>query len=141
MTLDTVMYTTVVNVKGGRDGEAASEDGLLNLKLASPKELGGKGGATNPEQLFAAGYAACFLGALGLVAGKKKVALPGNVSIRAEVRLGRSGEKLGIAAKLDVTIPGMDRAQAEALVELAHQTCPYSNATRNNVDVALSVSV
>ncbi len=142
MTLDNVMYATEVTVTGGREGTAVSADGQLNLKLVSPKELGGKGeGGTNPEQLFAAGYAACFLGALKLVAGKKKIAVPEAVSIVADVALGRSGEKLGIAAKLHVKLPGMDKAQADELVELAHQTCPYSHATRNNIDVALSVSV
>ena len=142
MTLDKVMYTTEVTVKGGRDGEAVSTDGRLKLKLASPKELGGKGAeGTNPEQLFAAGYAACFLGALNLVAGKQKASLPQDTSIVSEVSLGQSGQKLGIAAKLHVKLPGMDKKLAEDLVELAHQTCPYSHATRNNIDVTLTVSV
>ncbi len=142
MKLDKVMYTTEVTVVGGRNGEAKSADGRLDLRLVAPKELGGAGGeGTNPEQLFAAGYAACFLGAMGLVAGKKKITVPPNPAIEAEVSLGQSGDKLGIAAKLHVKLPGMDKAQAEELVELAHQTCPYSNATRNNIDVVLTVSV
>lgn len=142
MALDKVMYTTEVTVKGGRDGEAVSADGRLNLKMAAPKELGGSGAeGTNPEQLFAAGYAACFLGALNLVAGKKKIAVSKDATIKAEVSLGQTGQNLGIAAALHVTLPGMDQKQAEELVELAHQTCPYSHATRNNIDVKLTVSV
>lgn len=140
MALSKVMYTTKVTVTGGRDGEAASEDGHLKVKLGMPKELGGMGGeATNPEQLFAAGYAACFLSALKLVAGKKKVALSHDASITAEVSLGQAGEGLGLAVTLNIRLPGMDRNEAKELVEAAHNTCPYFKATRNNIDVALAV--
>lgn len=142
MALEKVMYTTEVTVTGGRDGKADSKDGHLHLTLANPKELGGTGAeGTNPEQLFAAGYAACFLGAMGLVAGKMKLPLPKDASINAEVTLGRTGDKLGIAAKLRVKLPGMDRAKADELVHAAHNVCPYSHATRNNIDVDLSVIV
>lgn len=142
MALSKVLYSATVTVKGGRDGEAASDDGNLKVKLAMPKELGGAGGnATNPEQLFAAGYAACFLSALNLVAGKKKIALSKDASIKAVVSLGPVGERLGLEATLHVNLPGMDAKEAQALVEQAHQVCPYSNATRNNIDVHLDVSV
>ncbi len=140
MTLDKIMYKTEVTVTGGRDGSAESADGHLQVKMAKPKELGGKGDGTNPEQLFAAGYAACFLSALELVSGKKKIHLNPGTSIKAEVSLGQSGQALGLAVVLHVNLPGIDKAQADELVQLAHQTCPYSNATRNNIDVKLDVS-
>lgn len=140
MALSKVMYSTKVTVKGGRDGEALSEDGHLNVKLGMPKELGGQGGnVTNPEQLFGAGFAACFLGALKLVAGKKKIVIDKDPSILAEVSLGTLGQGLGLAVTLTVTLPGMDEKQAHELVEEAHKVCPYSNATRNNIDVTLVV--
>ena len=140
MALSKIMYTTKVTVTGGRDGEAVSQDGHLNVKLGMPQELGGKGGeVTNPEQLFGAGYAACFLSALNLVAGKKKVSLGPDAAITADVSLGQAGEGLGLAVTLEIRLPGMDKAQAEELVELAHKTCPYSNATRGNIDVTLVV--
>ena len=140
MSLKKVMYTTKVTVTGGRDGQAVSEDGHLKLKLGKPKELGGEGGATNPEQLFGAGYAACFLSALKLNADKKKIALSQDASITAEVSLGLQGEGLGLAVILNVKLPGMNKAEAEQLVDLAHKTCPYSNATRGNIDVKLEVT-
>jgi Ohr subfamily peroxiredoxin len=134
------MYTTRVTVTGGRDGEAVSEDGNLRLKLDKPKEMGGAGDkASNPEQLFAAGYAACFLSAMKMLAGKKKIAISENPSIMAEVSLGLTGDKLGLQAALTVNLPGMDKAEAEKLVELAHQTCPYSHAVRGNMDVKLVI--
>ncbi len=140
MALSKILYSTKVTVTGGRDGEAVSEDGNLKVKLDKPKEMGGAGGkATNPEQLFAAGYAACFLSAMKMLANKKKIAISENPSILAEVALGSSGDKLGLQATLTVKLPGMDTADAEKLVELAHQTCPYSNATRGNIDVTLVV--
>ncbi len=142
MTLDKIMYTTETTVKGGREGSAASTDGLLKLKLSKPKELGGAGGdGTNPEQLFAAGYAACFLSAMELVSGRKKLALSPDTSIRAVVSIGQSGTALALAVTLNIHIPGMDKAAADDLVAVSHQTCPYSNATRNNIDVSLVVSV
>lgn len=142
MTLDKVLYTTEATVNGGREGSAASADGKLKIKLSKPKELGGPGGeGTNPEQLFAAGYAACFLSALGHVAREKKIPVPSDASIHSVVSLGKSGEALALAVTLNVRLPGMDKDAAKELVELAHHTCPYSNATRNNIDVALAVSV
>ena len=141
MALSKVLYTTSVTVTGGRDGQAVSDDGNLNVRMGMPKELGGPGGAvTNPEQLFAAGYAACFLSALKLVGSKKKIAFAKEPSITAQVSLGSLGEGLGLAVTLNVNLPGMDKTQADELVALAHKTCPYSNATRNNIDVTLAVT-
>lgn len=142
MKLDKILYTTEMTVTGGRDGGAVSADGKINLKMAKPKEMGGAGGeGTNPEQLFAAGYAACFLSALHLVASQRKILLSREASIKSVVSLGQSGQALALAVVLDVSLPGMDKKTAEELVALAHQTCPYSNATRNNIEVTLAVSV
>ena len=138
--LDKVLYTAVATTTGGRDGRSTSSDGLLDVKLAPPKELGGAGGATNPEQLFAAGYSACFLGAMKHVAGMKKVAVPADTTITASVGIGPIPQGFGINAKLVVSLPGMDRAAAQALVDAAHQVCPYSNATRGNIDVVLELT-
>jgi lipoyl-dependent peroxiredoxin len=138
--LDKVLYTAVATTTGGRDGRSVSNDGLLDVKLAPPKELGGAGGATNPEQLFAAGYSACFLGAMKHVAGLQKVAVPADTSITASVGSGPIPQGFGINAKLVIALPGMDRAAAQALVDAAHQVCPYSNATRGNIDVVLELS-
>ena len=137
-----VKYRTSATATGGRDGRARSEDGRLEVQLATPKELGGAGGeGTNPEQLFAAGYAACFLGALKVAGQQLKVRVPAETSITATVGIGpRSEGGFGITADLEVTLPGVDRAEAQKVVEAAHQICPYSNATRNNVDVGLSVA-
>jgi Ohr subfamily peroxiredoxin len=135
-----VLYRAHAHATGGRDGRARSSDGVLDVKLAVPKEMGGGGGeATNPEQLFAAGYAACFLGALKYVAGQRKVKLPQDVSIDSAVGIGQIPGGFGIEVDLKVNMPGMDKAQAEELVQAAHGVCPYSNATRNNIDVRLSV--
>ncbi|GAA0558496.1 MAG: osmotically inducible protein OsmC [Rheinheimera aquimaris] len=136
-----ILYKAVVTSTGGRDGAAKSNDGLLDVKLAAPKELGGGGGATNPEQLFAAGYSACFIGALKFVAGSEKVALPKDLSLRAEVGIGKIEGGFGLDVDLFINLPGMDKAAAEALVNKAHHVCPYSNATRGNVDVRLHVNV
>ncbi|WP_417707906.1 organic hydroperoxide resistance protein [Rheinheimera aquimaris] len=136
-----ILYKAVVTSTGGRDGAAKSNDGLLEVKLAAPKELGGGGGATNPEQLFAAGYSACFIGALKFVAGSEKVALPKDLSLRAEVGIGKIEGGFGLDVDLFINLPGMDKAAAEALVNKAHHVCPYSNATRGNVDVRLHVNV
>ncbi|MCC8189920.1 MAG: organic hydroperoxide resistance protein [Planctomycetes bacterium] len=142
MALDTVLYSTEVTVTGGRDGKAVSADGNLQVSLSMPKALGGPGGeGTNPEQLFAAGYAACFLSALKLVAGQRKVLLSREAAIRAETRLGKAGDDLQLAVTLAVSLPGMDKATAEELVAQAHRTCPYSRATRNNIDVTITVTV
>ena len=138
------LYTTRATSTGGRDGESRTEDGRFAVKLSTPKELGGDSGpGTNPEQLFAAGYSACFIGAMKAVAGMQKIKLPADVSIKADVSIGPMTGKagaFGIAVAMVVSIPGMDRAAAEALVATAHQVCPYSNATRGNIDVALSVA-
>lgn len=136
-----ILYKAVVTSTGGRDGAAKSNDGLLEVKLAAPKELGGGGGATNPEQLFAAGYSACFIGALKFVAGSEKVALPKDLSLRAEVGIGKIEGGFGLDVDLFINLPGMDNSAAQELVNKAHHVCPYSNATRGNVDVRLHVNV
>ena len=139
MALDKILYTAHATSTGGRDGGSKSDDGKLQVKLAPPKEMGGNGDGTNPEQLFAAGYSACFLGAMKFVAAQKKVVLPATTKIDASVGIGPIPAGFGIQAALTVTIPGMERAEAEALVAAAHQVCPYSNATRGNIDVTLTV--
>lgn len=142
MSLDKVLYTAHATATGGRDGRAVSSDNQLDVQLTTPKELGGAGGdGTNPEQLFAAGYSACFIGALKVVAGKAKVALPKDTRIQGAVGIGPQGAGFGIQAELTVILPGLDRDQAEQLVAQAHQVCPYSNATRGNIDVTLNVEV
>ncbi|KRG86736.1 organic hydroperoxide resistance protein [Stenotrophomonas daejeonensis] len=139
MSLEKVAYTAQAHVTGGRQGRARGETGL-ELELSTPTELGGAGGAgTNPEELFAAGYAACFIGALKLVASRGKVSLPGEVSIDSQVGIGPLGDGFGIQVELRVRVPGLAREQAQALVDKAHQVCPYSNATRGNIDVNLVV--
>ena len=138
-TLDKVLYTAKARTTGGRDGRAVSDDGLLDVKLAPPKELGGMGGATNPEQLFAAGYSACFMGALKHVAGMKKVGVPADASIEANVDIGPIPQGFGIAVQMAIHLPGLDRAVAQDLVDTAHQVCPYSNATRGNIVVELTL--
>jgi len=143
MALDQALYTAHATSTGGRTGSTESSDGRIRLQLSTPKELGGDGGpGTNPEQLFAAGYSACFIGAMKAVAASRKIRLPADVSIRAEVSIGPMTGKpgaFGIAVAMAVTVPGMERAEAQALVAAAHEVCPYSNATRGNVDVVLSV--
>jgi lipoyl-dependent peroxiredoxin len=143
MAIDKALYTAHATSTGGRTGTTESSDGAIKLALVTPKELGGAGGAgTNPEQLFAAGYSACFIGAMKAVAARQKIALSADVSIKSEVSIGPMTGKegaFGIAVTMAVTVPGMDRAAAEALVATAHQVCPYSNATRGNIEVALSV--
>ncbi len=140
MTVD-VKYPTEATATGGRDGQAATADGSLKVSLATPKELGGAGGAgNNPEQLFAAGYSACFLGAMKHVASQEKMKVPADTTVTTTVGIGpRSEGGFGLDIALKVALPGLERSQAEALVEKAHQVCPYSNATRNNVDVRLTV--
>jgi lipoyl-dependent peroxiredoxin len=136
-----VKYTTTATATGGRDGRSTTKDGALDVKLSTPKELGGGGGeGNNPEQLFAAGYAACFLGAMKFVASQGGPKVPENTTVTSTVGIGpRSEGGFGIDVQLDVSLPGLDRAQAQELVEKAHQVCPYSNATRNNVPVRLNV--
>ena len=136
-----ILYKAVVTSTGGRDGQAKSADGLLEVKLAPPKELGGNGGATNPEQLFAAGYSACFIGALKFVAGAEKLALPKDLSLRAEVGIGKIEGGFGLDVDLFVNLPGLEQAVADDLVAKAHKVCPYSNATRGNIDGRLHVNV
>lgn len=137
-----VKYRTKATSTGGREGQTRSEDGRLEHKLSTPKELGGGGGdGTNPEQLFAAGYSACFIGALKAAGAQLKVKVPAETSVTATVGIGPRAEGgFGITADLLVSLPGVDRAEAERLVEAAHQICPYSNATRGNVDVGLTVA-
>jgi len=135
--LDKVLYTAKARTTGGRDGASRTDDGRLDIKL-SPPGMGGSG--TNPEQLFAAGYSACFIGALKAVAGKMKVALPSDLAIDAEVDLGPVANAYGIAVRMNVSLPGMDRAAAQALIDAAHKVCPYSNATRGNIDVKIALA-
>jgi Ohr subfamily peroxiredoxin len=137
--LDKVLYTARTHTTGGRDGRSVSDDGLLDVKLAPPKGLGGAGGATNPEQLFAAGYSACYLSALKHVAGMKKVALPADAAVDAAVDIGPIAQGFGLAVQLRIHLPGLDRAAAQDLVDIAHQVCPYSNATRGNIVVDLQL--
>jgi osmotically inducible protein OsmC len=139
--LDKVLYTATATATGGRDGKAESSDGSFKVNLTTPKEMGGNGAAgANPEQLFAAGYSACFIGALKVVATKEKVKLPSEVSITGHVGIGPIPAGFGIQAELVISMPGVDRATAEQLVEKAHQICPYSNATRGNIEVKLTIS-
>lgn len=139
-----VLYTTSATATGGRDGKAKTADGALEVTLSTPKELGGTGGAgNNPEQLFAAGYSACFLGAMKFVTSQKQsdVKITEDTTVSAEVGIGpRSEGGFGLEVSLTVSVPGADKAAVEDLVEKAHQVCPYSNATRNNIDVKLSVA-
>jgi Ohr subfamily peroxiredoxin len=136
-----VKYTTEATATGGRDGHAATKDGALDVTLSTPKELGGSGGAgNNPEQLFAAGYAACFLGAMKFVSSQSGPKVPADTTVTATVGIGpRSEGGFGLDIGLKIALPGVPRAEAEALVEKAHYVCPYSNATRNNVPVRLTV--
>lgn len=140
MSIETVLYRAHATATGGRDGRAVSSDGVLDLKLSVPREMGGGGGAaTNPEQLFAAGYSACFLGALKFVANRDKLAMPTDASITGSVGIGAIPDGFGIEVELKISLPGLERTAAEELVRRAHIVCPYSNATRNNIDVTLTV--
>ncbi|MEP7302543.1 MAG: organic hydroperoxide resistance protein [Caldimonas sp.] len=135
-----ILYTAHATSTGGREGTSKSDDGVLDLKLTTPKGLGGNGAVgTNPEQLFAAGYSACFIGAMKHVAMLQKIALPADTSINADVGIGQIPQGFGIQVWLHVHIPGMENDAARKLVEAAHQVCPYSNATRGNVEVTLDV--
>lgn len=136
-----ILYTANATATGGRDGRAISDDQQLDVKLTTPKELGGAGGAgTNPEQLFAAGYSACFIGAMKFVAASQKKALPADVSVNGLVGIGPNGKGgFGIAVTLNISLPGMEKEAAEALIHQAHEVCPYSNATRGNVEVSLNL--
>jgi len=143
MAIDKALYTAQATSTGGRTGSTESSDGKIKLQLSTPKELGGDNGpGTNPEQLFASGYSACFIGAMKAVARNQKITLPAEVSITADVSIGPMTGKpgaFGIAVAMAISVPGMDKAAVEALVKTAHEVCPYSNATRGNIDVAFSV--
>lgn len=143
MAIDKALYSARATSTGGRTGTSATPDGRLQITLSTPKELGGDGGAgTNPEQLFAAGYSACFIGAIKAVAGRKKIQVPDDIAITADVAIGPMSGKEGafaIDVALAISIPGMQHAEIEQLVSEAHEVCPYSNATRGNVEVKLSV--
>ncbi|WP_445620278.1 organic hydroperoxide resistance protein [Kushneria sp. Sum13] len=142
MSIEKVLYRASAQATGGREGRAVSSDEKLDVVLSTPKELGGNGGdGTNPEQLFAAGYSACFMGALKHVAAQEKVKLPDNAWVGAEVGIGPIATGFGIEVALNIRLPDMDEHQANALVEKAHVVCPYSNATRGNIDVTLNVEV
>ncbi|MDN5368839.1 organic hydroperoxide resistance protein [Shewanella fodinae] len=137
-----ILYTAKATSTGGRDGRSVSSDEHLNVKLSTPKELGGAGGeGTNPEQLFAAGYSACFIGAMKFVAAQDKLRLPQEPQITAHVGIGANPRGVGFAidVELHISVAGMDKAQLQALVEKAHQVCPYSNATRGNIRVELII--
>lgn len=138
--IEKVLYRATSTSTGGRDGTTKSSDGVIDLKLTTPKELGGAGGnGSNPEQLFASGYSACFIGALKVVAGREKIKLPDTTSITGVVGIGPIPTGFSIEVELKISIPGVERSVAEHLVEKAHQVCPYSNATRGNIDVTLTV--
>jgi lipoyl-dependent peroxiredoxin len=134
--LEKVLYTAKARTTGGRDGASRTDDGRLDIKLSPP---GTAGTGTNPEQLFAAGYSACFIGAMKAVAGKMKATLPADLAVDAEVDLGPIPNAYGIAVRMNVSLPGMDRAAAQALLDAAHKVCPYSNATRGNINVAIKL--
>jgi len=140
MTIEKIAYRAHATATGGREGHAASSDGALDVKLSTPKELGGPGGdGTNPEQLFAAGYSACFLGAMKHVASQEKIQLPEDVKIDGHVGIGPIPTGFGIEVELQISLPGMDKAQAQSLMDKAHIVCPYSNATQGNIDVTLTL--
>ena len=134
--LDKVLYTAKAHTTGGREGASRSDDGRLDVKLTGP---GTGTTGTNPEQLFAAGYSACFIGAMKFVGGRDKIALPADLSIEGKVGIGAIDTGFGIEVELKISLPGMERATAEALVAAAHIVCPYSNATRGNIDVTLTI--
>ena len=140
-TVDKVLYRAQATSQGGRDGRSVSSDNALDVRLSTPREMGGAGGeGTNPEQLFAAGYSACFLGALKHVAAREKVALPVDVAVTGDVGIGAIPTGFGLEVELRVSAPGVDREVLQGLVEKAHQVCPYSNATRGNIKVDLTVA-
>ena len=141
MSIDKILYAATATATGGREGRARSSDRVLDVQLSTPRELGGAGGSgTNPEQLFAAGYSACFLGALKFVAGKQKVALPADTTVTGKVGIGTIPAGFGIEAELTIAAPGVPRDTLQALVDQAHTVCPYSSATRGNIDVSLLIA-
>ena len=141
MSIEKVLYTAQATSTGGREGRSVSSDNVLDIQLSTPRELGGAGGpGTNPEQLFAAGYSACFLGALKFVASQAKVALPADTTVTGKVGIGQIPSGFGIEAELTIAAPGIDRDTLQALVDQAHIVCPYSNATHGNIDVTLLIA-
>ncbi|MDR5762428.1 organic hydroperoxide resistance protein [Caballeronia sp. LZ035] len=141
MSIEKVLYRAHAHVTGGRDGRANIPENNLDLRLTTPKELGGGGGdGTNPEQLFAAGYSACFIGAMKFVAARDKIDLPKDLAVDGNVGIGQIPNGFGIEVELKISLPGMDRGAAQALIDKAHIVCPYSNATRNNIDVTLTLA-
>jgi Ohr subfamily peroxiredoxin len=140
MSLEKVLYVAHAKATGGRDGRAVIPDANLDLKLTTAKQLGGAGGdGTNPEQLFAAGYSACFIGAMKFVAAREKIAIPADASIDGSVGIGPLPTGFGIEVELKISLPGVPRDQAQTLIDKAHVVCPYSNATRGNIDVKLTL--
>lgn len=140
MSPEKVLYRAHAQATGGRDGRSTSSDKVLDVQLTTPKELGGSGAAgTNPEQLFAAGYSACFLGAMKFVGHRDKIAVPAEVKVEGVVGIGPIPTGFGLAVELKISLPGLDAANAQKLVDAAHIVCPYSNATRGNIDVTLTV--
>ena len=140
ITIDKVLYTANVHTTGGRDGRSTSDDKLLDVALTLPKSMGGQGNSTNPEQLFAAGYSACFMGALRFHFGARKVAFPADGAVDAQVDVGPAGAGFGLAVRMRISLPGVDRDTAQAIVDAAHQTCPYSRAGRGNIPVELTLA-
>lgn len=140
MSIEQVLYRAHATATGGREGKAVSSDGILEVTLSTPKELGGAGGSgTNPEQLFAAGYSACFLGAMKFVAARDKLKIPADVSVEGSVGIGPIPTGFGIEVELRISLPGLAAEEANTLIERAHIVCPYSNATQGNIDVKLSL--
>lgn len=140
MKIEKVLYRAEATATGGRDGRAKTSDGAIEVKLTTPKEMGGSGGAgTNPEQLFAMGYSACFLSAMKFVAGQSKVKLPDETSVTGRVGIGQIPAGFGLEVELKISVPQMDPTAAKALMEKAHGVCPYSNATRGNINVTLTL--
>jgi Ohr subfamily peroxiredoxin len=138
--LEKAVYTAEVTSTGGRDGHSKSPDGVIDFKMGKPAAMGGKDDGYNPEQLFAAGYSACYLGALKFVAGKENIALPDDASVTAKITFGPIPGGFGLAAELVVKLPGVDAAVAKDLAEKTHKVCPYSNATRGNIDVTTTIA-
>ncbi|BCO33852.1 organic hydroperoxide resistance protein [Mycobacterium heckeshornense] len=142
MTIEAIYTAESTATGGGRDGHVKSSDGRIDLETRPPKPMGGSGEGTNPEQLFSAGYAACFLGALRLVAGRNNVKLPDNTDVTVKIGIGRTAEGgFGLSGNIVANLPGLDQKAADDLMRQAHQVCPYSNATRGNVDVDVSARV
>jgi Ohr subfamily peroxiredoxin len=139
ITIDKVLYTAKVHTTGGRDGRSTSDDGLLDVALTLPKSMGGQGSATNPEQLFAAGYSACFIGALRFHFGARKIAYPADATVDAECDVGPAGAGFGLAVRMKISLPGIERETAQSIVDAAHQTCPYSRAVQGNIPVELTL--